>query len=82
MFIKEYKLRQHSIMIHFQAGHEENGLNVCLRASEVKPKFDRFLVKKLGGREKVLSEYGQWVRAKNDNQMQKQKNNKIHEWKK
>lgn len=47
MFIKEYKLRQHSIMIHFQAGHEENGLNVCLRASEVKPKFDRFLVKNL-----------------------------------
>lgn len=69
MFIKEYKLRQHSIMIHFQAGHEENGLNVCLRASEVKPKFDRFLVKKLGGREKVLSEYGQWVRAKNDNKV-------------
>lgn len=66
MFKREYKLKQHSIMIHFQAD-PENELNVCLRASEVKPKLDRFLIKKIGGRDKVTGERKKWVRAENTN---------------
>ena len=66
MFKREYKLKQHSIMIHFQAD-PENELNVCLRASEVKPKLDRFLIKKIGGRDKVKKDYKKWVRAENTN---------------
>ncbi len=38
-----YKLKQQSPMIHFQ--YDEDG--VCLRASEVKPKLDRFLTERL-----------------------------------
>lgn len=37
---KEYKLIQHSPLIHFQ--HSEP--HACLRATEVKPKLDRFLI--------------------------------------
>lgn len=66
MFKREYKLKQHSIMIHFQAD-PENELNVCLRASEVKPKLDRFLIKKIGGRGKIIGERKKWVRAENTN---------------
>ena len=57
----EYQLTQHSILIHFHARHED-GLNVCLRASEVKPKLDRFLVKKYG---KPVPPG--WIRSKNVN---------------
>ena len=57
----EYQLTQHSILIHFHAKHED-GLNVCLRASEVKPKLDRFLVKKYG---KPIPPG--WIRSKNVN---------------
>ena len=39
-----YHLQQQTPMIHFQ--HDEPG--ACLRASEVKPKLDRFLLKQLG----------------------------------
>lgn len=38
-------LKQHTPLIHFQ--HEQDG--ATLRASEVKPKLDRFLLGKLGG---------------------------------
>ncbi len=38
-------LKQHTPLIHFQ--HTENG--ATLRASEVKPKLDRFIIEKLGG---------------------------------
>lgn len=44
MYIKTFKLKQHTPMIHFQSG--ENG--ATLRASEVKPKLDKFLINKLG----------------------------------
>lgn len=40
---KEYKLVQHTPLIHFQ--HSEP--HACLRATEVKPKLDRFLIKQL-----------------------------------
>lgn len=67
MIKKVYELEQQSILIHFQANCEGNGTNVCLRASEVKPKFDRFLVKKLGGREKVIQYHQNWIRALHTN---------------
>lgn len=37
-----FQLRQHTPMIHFQSGDT----GVCLRATEVKPKFDKFLLTK------------------------------------
>lgn len=40
----EIKLKQHTPMIHFQ--HDQEG--ATLRASEVKPKLDRFLLTRLG----------------------------------
>lgn len=40
---KEYKLVQHTPLIHFQ--HSEP--HACLRATEVKPKLDRFLIEQL-----------------------------------
>lgn len=40
---KEYKLVQHTHLIHFQ--HSEP--HACLRATEVKPKLDRFLIEQL-----------------------------------
>ncbi len=40
MYIKEFTLKQHTPIIHFQA----NDSGATLRASEVKPKLDRFIV--------------------------------------
>lgn len=40
---KEYKLVQHTPLIHFQ--HSEP--HACLRATEVKPKLDRFLIEQV-----------------------------------
>ena len=42
--ILKYELVQQTPMIHFQ--HNETG--ACIRASELKPKLDRFLIKKYG----------------------------------
>ncbi|MGN1168294.1 MAG: hypothetical protein ACI4S2_17910 [Lachnospiraceae bacterium] len=39
-----YHLVQHTPMIHFQS----NEIGACLRPSEIKPKLDKFLCKKLG----------------------------------
>ena len=66
MFKKDYRLKQHSIMIHFQA-NPETELNVCLRASEVKPKLDRFLIRKIGGRDEITTKHKEWIRAENTN---------------
>lgn len=41
----EIKLKQHTPLIHFQ--HDQEG--ATLRASEVKPKLDKFILTKLGG---------------------------------
>ena len=41
----EIKLKQHTPLIHFQ--HDQDG--ATLRASEVKPKLDKFILKQLGG---------------------------------
>ena len=40
----EIKLKQHTPLIHFQ--HDQEG--ATLRASEVKPKLDRFVLTRLG----------------------------------
>lgn len=64
--IKVFTLQQHSILIHFQANYED-GENVCLRASEVKPKLDRFLVKKLGGKDECQTQHKEWIRAEHPN---------------
>lgn len=45
MYKLEFTLKQHTPVIHFQ--HDQDG--ATLRASEVKPKLDRFLLKRLGG---------------------------------
>ena len=45
-FTKKYELKQHTMLLHFQ---DES--DACLRASEVKPKLDRFIVKKLKGKD-------------------------------
>ena len=57
-----YHLRQQTPMIHFQ--HGEPG--ACLRASEVKPKLDRFLLEQLGGAEQVRHQHREWFIGKTD----------------
>jgi hypothetical protein len=44
MYKLEFKLKQHTPLIHFQ--HDQHG--ATLRASEVKPKLDRFIIEKYG----------------------------------
>lgn len=44
MYKIEFKLKQHTPLIHFQ--HDQHG--ATLRASELKPKLDKFLIRKLG----------------------------------
>lgn len=43
MYKLEFKLMQHTPIIHFQSGYE----GATLRASEVKPKLDRYLLREL-----------------------------------
>lgn len=50
-----YHLHQQTPLIHFQ--HDEPG--ACLRASEVKPKLDKFLLERLGGEGKIPREW--WI---------------------
>jgi hypothetical protein len=45
MYKLEFTLKQHTPIIHFQ--HEQDG--ATLRATEVKPKLDRFIIEKLTG---------------------------------
>lgn len=47
--VLSYELKQHTPIIHFQ--HNQSG--ATLRATEVKPKLDKFIIKKLGGVEKI-----------------------------
>lgn len=49
----EFTLRQHTPMIHFQ--HDQAG--ATLRATEVKPKLDRYLIDRLGGWESIPSDW-------------------------
>lgn len=57
------KLKQHTPLIHFQ--HDQEG--ATLRASEVKPKLDRFIIRKL--KESGEYEHGVskgWIKSKGD----------------
>src|ERR1035437_9359344 len=45
MYKLEFTLKQHTPIIHFQ--HDQDG--ATLRASEVKPKLDKYIIKKYGG---------------------------------
>lgn len=49
----QFTLRQHTPIIHFQ--HDQDG--ATLRASEVKPKLDKFIIEKLGGWDEVPPEW-------------------------
>jgi hypothetical protein len=53
----EVTLKQHTPLIHFQ--HEQEG--ATLRASEVKPKLDRFILEKLGVNGKQIAEKKGWI---------------------
>lgn len=55
-FELKYDLIQQTPIIHFQ--HNMQG--ATLRASEVKPKLDRFIIKKLGGFEEVYKANPKW----------------------
>lgn len=59
MYTLTIKLKQHTPLIHFQ--HEQSG--ATLRASEVKPKLDHFLIDKIGGIDKVKED---WLVDKGD----------------
>ncbi len=48
-----FSLRQHTPIIHFQ--HHQDG--ATLRATEVKPKLDRFLIERMGGIDKVPKDW-------------------------
>ena len=62
-----FKLKQHTPIIHFQ--HDQHG--ATLRASELKPKLDKFLIKKLGlikknekGEDVPIDKYKTWFNNK------------------
>lgn len=57
MYKLEFTLKQHTPIIHFQP--EQDG--ATLRATEVKPKLDRFIIEKLEGFDKVKSDHPDWL---------------------
>lgn len=67
-FIVNIKLRQHTPMLHFQ--HSEEG--ATLRASDLRPKLDRFIIEKAGKgnyenvKSQVKKDYKNWFIDKND----------------
>ena len=56
MYTLSFTLKQHTPIIHFQ--HDQEG--ATLRATEVKPKFDRFIIKINGGIDKCRKEHPDW----------------------
>ncbi len=52
-FQMTYRLIQQTPLIHFQ--HDQKG--ATLRATEVKPKLDRFIIEKMGGKDKVPTKW-------------------------
>lgn len=62
VFKKEYKLQQHTMLLHFQ---DES--DACLRASEVKPKLDRFIVKKFNGKNEFKQAHASWIQTEHQN---------------
>ena len=62
MYKLEIKLKQHTPLIHFQ--HDQEG--ATLRASEVKPKLDKFILSKLSPDEKNQGEQDGWIKSKKE----------------
>ena len=58
----EIKLKQHTPLIHFQ--HDQEG--ATLRASEVKPRLDKYILSKLSSKEKVQGQNDGWIKVKGD----------------
>lgn len=57
----EIKLKQHTPLIHFQ--HDQDG--ATLRASEVKPKLDKYILGKLTEEERTQGKLNGWIKSKN-----------------
>jgi len=55
-----FTLQQHTPLIHFQPDQQ----GATLRASEVKPKLDRFIIEKLGGTDEVRKQHPEWFISK------------------
>jgi len=62
MYTLRFTLKQHTPLIHFQ--HDQDG--ATLRASEVKPKLDRFLIQKFIEANPVI-DYKKWLIGNGDN---------------
>ena len=58
MYKLTFTLKQHTPLIHFQPDQD----GATLRASEVKPKLDKFLINILGGKEFVEQRKPNWLR--------------------
>ncbi len=56
-------LKQHTPLIHFQ--HDQEG--ATLRASEVKPKLDKYILSKLTPEDRRNGEKSGWIKSKNGN---------------
>jgi len=61
MYQLEIKLKQHTPLIHFQ--HDQEG--ATLRASEVKPKLDKFILSKLVPETREKGKNEGWIKDKN-----------------
>ena len=62
MFQLEIKLKQHTPLIHFQ--HDQEG--ATLRASEVKPRLDKYILSKLSSEDKETGMRDGWIKEKGD----------------
>lgn len=60
MYTLTIKLKQHTPLIHFQ--HDQEG--ATLRASEVKPKLDKYILSLLTPEEKAQGEREGWIKSK------------------
>jgi hypothetical protein len=56
MYQLKFTLKQHTPIIHFQ--HDQDG--ATLRATEVKPKLDRFIIEQCGGLKKCREDHKDW----------------------
>lgn len=56
MYKKTFKLIQHTPIIHFQPDQ----IGAVLRASDIKPRLDRFMIEKMGGEKEVRKQHPDW----------------------
>src|SRR3989304_4111252 len=63
MYKLEFTLKQHTPLIHFQ--HDQEG--ATLRATEVKPKLDKYIIKKYGGEDNVKNVHADWFIGDGEN---------------